>query len=264
MGKMNMRLARLLTVCVLCLAMTVGSGVTAAAKSKKKSSVISDKDSPVIIVWEDEYLHETVEQRIEWADEALDAFIYPDNSLKKYTYLYVGASRADKLSRSVRDSKTAFVTMPGAGSRWFGKSRFGVSPCLITIRSYLLARPDGNVIIELGNNDPQRPEVYVHVYRRLIEMFPEAHFWFVDALPGTGSGAHGASKNKERKILNNRLKEEFPQNSVGGYSYLLHSPNFRTTDGVHYPAYGERNLYKYVMKKIGRKIRYSGKTVVEV
>ena len=63
MGKMNMRLARLLTVCVLCLAMTVGSGVTAAAKSKKKSSVISDKDSPVIIVWEDEYLHELTESK---------------------------------------------------------------------------------------------------------------------------------------------------------------------------------------------------------
>ena len=263
MRKNRFRPARFMAVCVLCLSLAMSGSISAAAKSKKNRSVVSDKKSPVDVVWEDEYAHETIEERIEFADEALNAFLFPDNTLKKYTYLYIGASRAYMLSRNIIDKKTVFATVPGAGSRWFGKSRDGVSPCILIIRGYLLARPDGNVIIELGNNDPQRPEVYIHVYRRLIEMYPAAHFWFVDALPGTGSGLRGASKNKLRKTFNSMLKAEFPENCVGGYSYLIHSSWFRTTDGVHYPATVQKKLFRYVMKKTGRKIRYSGRYVVD-
>ena len=43
---------------------------------------------------------------------------------------------------------------------------------------------------------------------------------------------------------------------------MLHSPGFRTTDGTHYPVYVERNLYRYIMEKLGRKIAYSGKNVI--
>ena len=202
-------------------------------------------------------------KRCVMAKSALEASVTPCRRLRKYDYLYIGASRTNQIRKSVKDSKTYFEAAPGAGSKWFGQARNGKKPCLLTIRSYLAVCPRGNVIIELGNNDVRNVDVYIYVYKKLIEAYPEANIWFVDVLPGSGPKSKGKQKNEDRQAFNARLHAEFPDRCLGGYSYLLHRNDFRTKDGTHYPAFVARNLYKYVMKKLGRKISYSGKAVIE-
>lgn len=251
---------------VLCLSIALGSCMTASAMAKKKRNrhVSSNTAPDDEVVTEEEYQQHVADTAIKRANRAMQAHVSGSSKLKKYTYLYVGASRVNRLSKRVKDSRTYFYASEGADASWFGQSRFTKKPCLLVIRSYLAVRPEGNVIIELGNNDLYHINVYIHVYKSLIEAYPQAHFWFVDALPGTGKKRSGAPRNAARIAFNNRLKEEFPENCVGGYDYLLHSSGFRTLDGVHYPSSVGRTLYKYVMGKLGRKIKYSGTTVVDV
>lgn len=213
---------------------------------------------------EEEALRKEIKALCASADAAMKTPVSRSNKLKQYTYLYVGASRATKLKKSVKDSKTYFMATPGVGSEWFGETRNSKKPCLITIRSYLASRPKGIVIIELGNNDPEHIEVYVYVYKKLIKAYPKARFWFVDALPGDGPLKGGEEKNPARIAFNDRLHAEFPTRCLYGYDYLLRCPDFRTVDGIHYPASVERTLYKYLMKKLGRKIKYKKKKVIDI
>lgn len=213
--------------------------------------------------YEDDAIQMTIQQRCDLADAAMEEPVVPSTKLKKYKYLYVGASRTNRIRKGVKDSKTYFEAAPGAGSRWFGMERDGKQACLLTIRSYLDARPDGNVIIELGNNDVCNMDVYMHVYKRLIEAYPNAKIWFVDVLPGSGSSVDGEKKNQYRQIFNDRLHQEFPDRCLGGYSYILQNSKFKTKDGTHYPTCVARKFYKYVMKKLGRNIRYQGMNVVD-
>ncbi len=189
---------------------------------------------------------------VELFEEILSSGPRPKKKFSRYEYLYIGASRSTKMKKNVSDSRTLFVTNPGASSWWFALKRRGKQPCTRTICSYLAARPTGNVIIELGNNDPFNVETYIYVYKRLIETYPQAHFWFVDALPGSGSRKKGARKNVYRMWFNTRLQEAFPSNCVGGYYFVLNSPGFKTLDGTHYTAAMEKRIYKYIMRRIGR------------
>ena len=73
----------------------------------------------------------------------------------------------------------------------------------------------------------------------------------MDALPGK----RGSLKNELREQFNQKLKEEFPEQYIGGYDYMMRSGyNYRSeTNTAHYDDATYRKIYKYILKKTGWK-----------
>ena len=181
-------------------------------------------------------------------------------SLKKYPYLYVGASRTKNTAKAVKDKKVYFYHCGGAGFSWFfkpiTKSRKKVTPVLSVIRSYLAQRPAGTVIIDLGGNDTSNVEAYIGFYRCLEELYPSAKFRFMGILPR----AKGDPTNSSRKAFNKRLAEAFPGQVIDLYNKVYHMHDFKTVDGVHYGKKLSRQIYKLAMEKLGRRVKVNMKT----
>ena len=192
--------------------------------------------------------------------QALNCRPTPNRKLKKYKYLYVGASRVKQIGYSIKDPKTYIEGYPGGDYHWGFDSKYnnGILYGIKLIRSYLAVRPNGIVIIEMGNNDLNDIDRYILLYRELIRRYPKAQFWFVDALPGDGRKyKKEAAKNAKRVTFNKKLHKAFPKQCIGGYSYLIKHKQFKTKDGSHYPPSVRKIIYKYIMKQLKRNIRYS-------
>ena len=162
---------------------------------------------------------------------------------RKKRLIIVGASRVYHMAEHVSDDKrTIYICKKGAAYKWLKKTG-GVK-----LRAYLDLFPKSTVVIQLGNNKIKRylkkPEKYFDYYRELMQDYPKADFYFMDALPGIHK-----EKNRLRKQFNKLLKEEFPDQYIGGFSYMKKHGFSTTKDGEHYTRTTSRMIYEYILKK---------------
>ena len=210
--------------------------------------------------WEKDGYHDASGELLADMEQALTC---KNNTVKKAAkrpILYIGASRTKNTADSVIDKKVFFYYCGGAGFRWFFNPTYHygkrIEPAFQVIRTYLTKRPDGTVIIDLGGNDLSNIDAYVGFYRQLMEMYPQAKFWFMGILPRARSN----STNPERKAFNERLMKEFPDHTIDLYDWVFSFRDFKTTDGIHYGKKLSRRIYKKTMEMIGRKIKIAEKT----
>ena len=174
--------------------------------------------------------------------------------------LVIGASRVLGMKGALKDSKVFFYPCGGSKINWFFekvRKNNGVrQPALLVIRAFLKAQPRGKVIIDMGGNDLSNIDAYVGLYRSLQNHFPKAKFYFMGILPR----AKGDSSNPARKKFNQRLTAEFSDKAIDLYDRVYKLKSFRTKDGIHYYKKQIRTYYKWMMKKIGRKVKVNQKT----
>ena len=185
--------------------------------------------------------------------------------LSSYDYLYVGASKPYQMGQKLKaiDSRIFFNCASGAKINFFFSSHKGVEPLMPVIRKYLTQRPDGIVISEMSGNDLGNLNGYIAIYKAIQAHFPQARLALLDMLPGW----IGTPKNSTRMWFNSILHNTFgPWNPAKGgclygFDYMYNQPNFRTTDGTHYPDDMKRVVYEYIMKTLGRPVKIEFTTV---
>lgn len=155
--------------------------------------------------------------------------------------IIVGASRVVDMSVAVKGKNTVFIAKEGQGYTWLKNT---ASKQLF---SYLKKYPRCKVVFQLGNNDLKNINSYIKFYNGLIKKYPKTSFYFMDALPGEGKSE---DKNARRQDFNKKMKETFGARCIGGYNYILSADEFKTVDGVHYPAEVSGILYRYILRKI--------------
>ena len=237
--------------------------ITAKAGTKKLTCTVYVKDPDDLPkhysywirgTWTDGCYYNGCGKRLASMKKALSQSVTDRPYLKRYPYLYIGASRTGNTAAAVHDEKVYFYYCGGVGFRWFFKSvtkdEGKVVSALQFIRSYLKQRPSGTVIIDLGGNDPSNIEAYIGFYRSLMKHYRSAKFRFIGILPR----AVGDPSNSERKAFNRRLEKAFPGKVVNLFDKVSRMSGFSTVDGIHYGKDQSRRIYIMTMKALGRKI----------
>ena len=156
--------------------------------------------------------------------------------------IIVGASRVVQMGIAVTGDESAiYIARYGAGYSWFA------STGMTALTGYLDVYPKSKVVIQLGNNDMEHFSRYASLYRRLIEDYPDASFYFMDTLPSAKK-----SRNTQRQAFNAKLKAAFPQQYIGGYDYLSRIKiGYKSKqDKEHYNKTTYKKIYRYIMSKI--------------
>lgn len=176
--------------------------------------------------------------------------------IKKKKILFIGSSRTEQISRSVRDDEVLFYGCGTSGFRWFfqrlttGSKAEKREPAYQVIRAFLRAHPKGPVIIDMGGNDVHNLEAYLGFYRDLLNQYPAAVIWFQGILPK----AVVNEERDRRREFNLLLGNAFPGHVINLYDQVRAFPDFSTTDGTHYPDRLNRRIYQMIMDTIGRKV----------
>ena len=166
--------------------------------------------------------------------------------------IIIGASRVVQMAKAVTgDERVIYFAKIHVGFNWFMKRVYS------SLRRYLDVYPYSTVVIQLGNNDISDTNAegnfprYAAVYKQLISDYPEVSFYFMDVLPGE----RGSEKNELRVQFNQKLMGEFPEQYIGGYSYLMCTGyGYRSVnDTNHYDDATYRKIYKYILRKTGWK-----------
>ncbi|MCR5161168.1 MAG: hypothetical protein K6C06_05295 [Lachnospiraceae bacterium] len=156
--------------------------------------------------------------------------------------IIVGASRVVQMGVAVTgDGAAVYIARYGAGYSWFA------STGMTALTGYLKVYPKSKVVIQLGNNDMENFSRYASAYRRLIDEYPDASFYFMDALPSANK-----SKNAKRQAFNAKLKAAFSKQYIGGYDYLskIRIGYKSKKDKEHYNKATYKKIYRYITSKI--------------
>ena len=157
--------------------------------------------------------------------------------------IIVGASRVLHMKMYVSyDKQTVYICRRGAGIK-FLLNNAGPRLC-----AYLSKFPNSTVVFQFGNNNLSEYKKvaprYFKYYRTLMNAFPNADFYFMDALPG-----RTRKKNKLRIKFNRLLQNAFPNEYIGGYDYLMSTGISFTSDGEHYKPVTCYKIYDYIIKR---------------
>ena len=159
--------------------------------------------------------------------------------------IILGASRVYHMGLHVSyDKQTVYLCRKGAGVK-FLINNAGPKLC-----AYLAMFPHSTVVFQFGNNDlanyRKHAAKYFKYYKKLMDAFPTANFYFMDALPGKTR-----KKNKLRVKFNRLLRSAFPAGYIGGYDYLINTGVQFTSDGEHYKPATSYRIYDYIVQKTG-------------
>ena len=161
--------------------------------------------------------------------------------------IIIGASRVVQMSQAVtNDANVIYICKCGAKYDWFRDT------AMPRLTGYLKLFPKSKVVIQMGNNDLSVSSsgnfpLYRNAFRKLMEVYPDAKFLFMDALPGGTKG-----KNARRVQFNAQLQAAFPKNYIGGYDYLMRKGiRYKSsTDHEHYSDATYRLIYQYILVKV--------------
>ena len=165
--------------------------------------------------------------------------------------IIIGASRVYQMKRDAQNTANAlYICKPSQGYSWFAGN------AVHKMKALLALYPNSSVVIQMGNNDLRetkdgRIAKYISLYNQLMQQYPKAKFFFMDTLPGDPDRSE--ARNKRRQAFNQKLKDAFPVNWIGGYHYLLASNPQFTPGGAHYKPATNRKLYRYILNRVGWK-----------
>ncbi len=157
--------------------------------------------------------------------------------------IILGASRVLHMQMHVSyDKQTVYLCRRGAGIKFL---QLNAGPRLC---AYLSVFPNSTVVFQFGNNSlssyKKNAAKYFKYYKKLMQAFPDADFYFMDALPGRTK-----KKNRLRMKFNRLLQAAFPAQYIGGYDYLMKTGYELTSDGEHYKPVTSYAIYDYILRK---------------
>ena len=157
-------------------------------------------------------------------------------------YLFVGDSRTVGMHISVSAaSNVSFLGEIGKGYNYLRSSCDGV------IRSRLKSNPYLTVIFAFGVNDIGNIGSYINYYKRLINSYPDARFFFMAVNPVS------YSQNVNNSMItsfNAQLRSAVGKSRyIDTYNYLS-GTGYSTFDGIHYTVNTYQKLYTFVMDKV--------------
>ncbi len=162
--------------------------------------------------------------------------------------IIVGASRVAQMQEKVkRDRGTVYIAKPGAGVAWFNTT------ARYQLEAYLEVYPNSIVVIQMGNNDLRSHtnvasvfDIYAASFKELMEQYPQASFYFMDALPAKNSN------NGKRMEFNTLLVQTFPAQAIGGFAFMEQTGYKAKSaqDPMHYDAGTYRKIYQYICSQV--------------
>ena len=173
--------------------------------------------------------------------------------------ILMGASRVKEMGQHVRAAgmttakdkdgmiwNTVYIAKSGESYSWLSKKAYP------KLKAQLKKYPCSKVVLQFGNNDLNKTssgniQKYISFYKKLMKLYPKATFYFMDILPSKNS----PSMNARRRTFNSKLAKAFPNNYIGGYSYLVKSGFTTSYNPTHYNAATSKKIFRYILKKTG-------------
>lgn len=163
----------------------------------------------------------------------------------EHSFIFVGDSRTVGMHNAFlkdgyEDSCTcSFIAKSGEGFYWL------YNDGITELEEALHADPYATVIFNLGVNDLEEAEQYISFYNELFSIYHDPSFYIMSVNPVNDEKCSGAS-NAEIEAFNEKMQEEFPDQYLDCYDYLLEH-GFETADGLHYSNDTYRNIHHFVV-----------------
>lgn len=167
----------------------------------------------------------------------------------KGDYIFVGDSRTEGMRLAVSSKDTMYIAKVSMGYSWL-KSTAGPK-----LQNYLDANPNVTVVLAFGVNDLGNIDNYISYYKTLIAKYRKTKFYVMSVNP-VDEAQEAVSgykvKNSQISSFNKKMKSGIGKEKfLNTYKYLK-KKGFTSRDGVHYSSNDYRNIYNYVIKKIGK------------
>lgn len=160
--------------------------------------------------------------------------------------IFVGDSRTVGLGSAVGISSKCIAKV-GEGYDWF------LSTGEAALKKKLKANPTATVVFNLGINDVANYNLYITRYKKLMQSYPKAKFYFMSINPIDKKYDWGWFTCSELqswiKKFNTALKKAFPNQYIDCNTYLTKN-KFATVDGLHYTAATYKKIYNYILTQV--------------
>lgn len=165
----------------------------------------------------------------------------PDTEKKvsEHSFVFVGDSRTIGMQHAVADNCT-YIGAEGEGYHWFSKDG------ILALSDTLGANPEETVILNLGVNDPENINVYIDLYQKLVQDYPNAAFYMLSVNP-LDDDADFNTTNAMIELFNATMESAFPGHCLDSYSYLCEN-GYETVDGLHYTDATYRRIHDFVVE----------------
>lgn len=160
---------------------------------------------------------------------------------KAHSFLFVGDSRTLGMKDAVNDNCT-YIGAEGEGYSWF--STDGV----LALSDSLGSNPEQTVILNLGVNDPENINIYIDLYKDLMNDYPTTAFYVLSVNP-LDEDTDFNTTNEMIELFNATMKSSFPDEYLDSYSYLV-KEGFETVDGLHYSEATYQKIHQFVADQI--------------
>lgn len=158
----------------------------------------------------------------------------------------MGDSRTVGLGSAVGISSKCIAKV-GEGYDWF------LSTGEAALKKKLKANPTATVVFNLGINDVANYNLYITRYKKLMQSYPKAKFYFMSINPIDKKYDWGWFTCSELqswiKKFNTALKKAFPNQYIDCNTYLTKN-KFATVDGLHYTAATYKKIYNYILTQV--------------
>lgn len=163
----------------------------------------------------------------------------------EHSFIFVGDSRTVGMHNaflkdgSEESCACTFIAKSGEGFYWLYHE--GITE----LEEALQEAPYATVIFNLGVNDLKEAEQYISFYKELFSIYHDPSFYIMSVNPVNDEKCSGAS-NAEIEAFNEKMQEEFPDQYLDCYDYLLEH-GFETADGLHYSNDTYRSIHHFVV-----------------
>ena len=160
---------------------------------------------------------------------------------KEHSFLFVGDSRTLGMKDAVSDGCT-YIGAEGEGYEWF--STDGV----LALADVLGSNPAQTVVLNLGVNDPENINIYIDLYKDLMNDYSSSKFYVLAVNP-LDDDADFNTTNEMIELFNATMKSSFTDEYLDSYSYIV-SNGFETVDGLHYTDATYQKIHQFVVDKL--------------
>lgn len=127
--------------------------------------------------------------------------------------IYVGSSNITGIQSNNPNNSISYLTDASANYDWL------VNVSDSTLSNMISSKPNGIVVISLGNNDLHNIDNYINYYNELINKYPNIKFHFISVNP-IDESAITTYTNQDVINFNTKLANAFPDNYINTYDEL--------------------------------------------